>query len=75
MSHDALRMKRLTLRFAGAEVEAAFREDQAGKAIRPVRIALVCLCILMVGYYVLTIHVFKGIVVGFGADNMLRLGI
>jgi hypothetical protein len=30
---------------------------------------------MMVGYYVLTIHVFTGIVVGIGAFNMLRLAI
>ena len=60
-------MNRFTLRFAGAEVEAAFAEEQTRKAVRPVRTALACVGALSVGYYVLTIHVFKGIVVGIGA--------
>ena len=71
MNDEALRMSRFTLRFAGADVEAAFTEEQARKAVRPVRIALACLGALSVGNYVLTIHVFKGIVVGIGALNML----
>jgi hypothetical protein len=71
MNADALRMNRFTLRFAGADVESAFAEEQARKAVRPVRIALACLGALSVGYYVLTIHVFKSIVVGIGALNML----
>ncbi len=75
MNADAFGMNRFTLRFAGGDMEAAFAADQARKAVRPVRIAIACLCVLMVLYYVLTIHVFKGIVVGFGADQMLRLGI
>jgi len=71
MNDDALRMNRFTLRFAGADIEAAFADEQARKAVRPVRIALACLGALSVGYYVLTIHVFKSIVVGIGALNML----
>lgn len=35
-------MRRLTLRFADAALEAAFAEDQARKSLRPIRIALVC---------------------------------
>ena len=75
MNDEALRMNRFTLRFAGADVEAAFAEEQARKAVRPVRIALACLGALSVGNYVLTIHVFKGIVVGIGALNMLYASI
>ena len=71
MNDDALRMNRFTLRFAGADIEAAFADEQARKAVRPVRIALACLGVLSVGYYVLTIHVFKSIVVGIGALNTL----
>jgi len=71
MNDAALRMNRFTLRFAGADAEAAFAEEQARKAVRPVRIALVCICALGAGIYVLTIHVFKGIVVGIGARNLL----
>ncbi len=71
MSDDAFRMNRFTLRFAGVDMEAAFADDQARKAVRPVRIALACIAALNVGNYVLTIHVFKGIVVGIGALNML----
>ena len=71
MNDEALRMNRFTLRFADVDIEAAFADEQARKAVRPVRIALVCLGALSVGSYVLTIHVFKGIVVGIGALNML----
>jgi class 3 adenylate cyclase len=71
VNDNAFRMNRFTLRFAGADMEAAFAEEQARKAVRPVRIALACLGALSVGNYVLTIHVFKGIVVGIGALNML----
>ncbi len=71
MNDETLRMNRFTLRFARAGVEAAFAEEQARKAVRPVRIALACLGALFVGNYVLTIHVFKSIVVGIGALNML----
>jgi len=67
----AMRMNRFTLRFAGADMEAAFADEQARKAVRPVRIALVVLGALNVGQYVLTIHVFKSIVVGIGALNTL----
>ena len=65
-------MNRFTLRFAGAEVEAAFAEEQARKAVRPVRIALACLCALNVSFYVLTVHVFKGFVFGIDALHVLR---
>ena len=68
----AMRMNRFTLRFADAEMEAAFADEQARKAVRPVRIALVVLGALQLGNYVLTIHVFKSIVVGIGALNTLR---
>ena len=39
---NAARMNRLTLRFADAELEKAFAEEQARKSLRPIRIALVC---------------------------------
>jgi len=71
MSDDAFLMNRFTLRFAGADAEAAFADEQARKAVRPVRIALVCLGALSVGSYVLTIHVFKGIFVIIDTRNML----
>ena len=67
----AMRMNRFTLRFADAEMEAAFADEQARKAVRPARIALVVLGALQLGNYVLTIHVFKSIVVGIGALNTL----
>ena len=66
-----MRMNRFTLRFADAEMEAAFADEQARKAVRPARIALVVLGALQLGNYVLTIHVFKSIVVGIGALNTL----
>jgi class 3 adenylate cyclase len=75
MNADAFRMNRFTLRFAGADVEAAFAHEQARKAVRPVRIALVSLAALNLAYYVLTIHVFKSIVVGIGALNLLAITI
>ncbi len=71
LNDEALRMNRFTLRFAGAEVEAAFVEEQARKAVRPVRIALACLGALSVCIFILTILVFKGIVVGIGARYTL----
>lgn len=40
MNADTARMHRLTLRFADAGLETAFAEEQARKAVRPIRIAL-----------------------------------
>ena len=59
MNPDAFRMNRFTLRFADPAMEAVFADEQARKAVRPVRIALACLGALGVCWYVLTIHVFK----------------
>ena len=42
MKPDAARMNRFTLRFADADLEKAFAEEQARKSLRPIRIALVC---------------------------------
>ncbi len=42
MNSDTARMHRLTLRFADAELEKDFSEEQAQKSLRPIRIALVC---------------------------------
>jgi len=42
MNADTARMHRLTLRFADAQLEKAFAEEQARKSLRPIRIALVC---------------------------------
>ena len=72
---DALRMNRLTLRFADAALESAYAQEQARKAIRPVRIALICASALVLAYYVLTIHVFPRMVVGIGSAATLRLTI
>ncbi len=47
MNPDTARMDRLTLRFTDAELEKAFAEEQARKSLRPIRIALVCGCVLM----------------------------
>ena len=41
MHGDAFRMNRFTLRFAGADVEAAYAEEQARKAHGPFRVAIV----------------------------------
>ena len=71
MNADTFRMNRFTLRFADADNETAFADEQARKAVRPVRIAFVVLGALQVGNYVLTTHVFKSIVVGIGALNTL----
>jgi class 3 adenylate cyclase len=45
---NAARMDRLTLRFADAELEKTFAEEQARKSVRPIRIALVCSAALTV---------------------------
>lgn len=66
-------MHRFTLRFASKEVESVFAQEQAQKALRPARIWLACLSVLVIGYYVLTIHIFRNIVVGIGSGNMLRV--
>ncbi|MCX7144098.1 MAG: adenylate/guanylate cyclase domain-containing protein [Proteobacteria bacterium] len=71
MNADTFRMNRFTLCFADADNETAFADEQARKAVRPVRIAFVVLGALQVGNYVLTTHVFKSIVVGIGALNTL----
>ena len=42
MKPDTARMNRFTLRFADADLEKAFAEEQARKSLRPIRIALVC---------------------------------
>jgi class 3 adenylate cyclase len=75
MTPDALRMNRFTLHFAGADAEAAFAAEQARKAVRPVRIALVVLCGLLLTFYVLTIHVFPGVFVGIGASASQRYSV
>ena len=49
-----------------------FAQEQVLKALRPVRIALVCLAGLVICYCVLTIRLFRNIVVGIGSGNMLR---
>ncbi len=72
MNAEALRMNRLTLRFTDAQAEAAFAHEQALKAVRPVRITMVFLAALMAAYYLLTVHVFKSIVVGIGEASLLR---
>src|SRR5258706_11997766 len=41
----AVRMERLSLRFADARVEASFAEEQARKSLRPVRVALVTIIV------------------------------
>jgi class 3 adenylate cyclase len=43
MTADAARMHRLTLRFADAGLEATFAEEQARKALKPLRVAVICL--------------------------------
>ena len=73
MKEDPFHMHRFTLRFASETVELVFAQEQALKAVRPVRIALACLSVLVICYYVLTIHIFRNIVVGIGSGNMLRV--
>src|SRR5258706_15938858 len=43
---DAVRMNRLSLRFADARVEGLFAEEQARKSLRPVRVAFVTMAVL-----------------------------
>jgi class 3 adenylate cyclase len=57
MIADAARMHRLTLRFADAGLEKAFAEEQARKSLRPIRIALVCAGVAMVGSWPAIIHI------------------
>ena len=73
MNTDTARMRRLTLRFADAGLEIAFSEEQARKAVRPVRIVLACLCAGAVAFYVLTIHVFHHVLVSVSPSSMFRL--
>lgn len=42
MNADTARMHRLTLRFADAGLEATFAEEQARKALKPFRAAMIC---------------------------------
>lgn len=65
-------MHPLTLRFASAQAEAAFAADQAAKAARPARIALVGIFGLFLAIYVLTVHVFPGIIVGLRPEHWHR---
>lgn len=61
MHDETLRMNRLTLRFAGAEAETRFADEQARKALKPFRVATVCgagvviLIWLMLGHLLPTI--------------------
>ena len=50
MTADAFRMNRFTLRFAGADMEVAFADEQARKAVRPVRITVGVLAVCAVVY-------------------------
>jgi len=72
MNTGTARMHRLTLRFADAGLEAAFAEEQARKAVRPVRIVLACLCAGAVAFYVLTIHVFHHVLVSVSPSVIFR---
>jgi signal transduction histidine kinase len=51
-------MHPLSLRFADASLEASFAEEQARKALRPLRIAFLCSAVVMVALWAL-IHVFR----------------
>ena len=75
MNPDAFRMNRFTLRFAGADAETAFADEQARKAVRPVRIAIVFLAALTVPFYVLAFSFFRNIVAGIGTSNFLGIGV
>lgn len=47
MNADTARMHRLTLRFADADLEALFTEEQAGKALKPFRAAMICFAVVV----------------------------
>jgi len=47
MTADTARMHRLTLRFADAQLEKDFAEEQARKALKPFRAAMICVAVVM----------------------------
>jgi class 3 adenylate cyclase len=71
MVEGALRLHPVTLRFGAADIEAAYAEDHACKAVRPVRIALAGLAILVLVYYVVASSVSQQVLV-VGGTALLR---
>jgi hypothetical protein len=57
MSDNAARMHPLSLRFADAGLEAAFAEEQARKAARPLRMACLLGTVAAVFFWLLS-HIF-----------------
>jgi adenylate cyclase len=72
MTPAAPAMHPLTLRFRDAAAEAFFASEQARKSLAPVRIGLAVLCALNLGFYLLTTHLFPGVILGFGAGDSLH---
>ena len=58
MSVAALRMNRLTLRYADADAEQAFAREQAQTSLRPIRVALIAVAAIMAAAALLIIIVF-----------------
>ena len=60
MSVAALRMNRLTLRYADANAEQAFALEQGQKSLRPVRVMIITMVVLTVTSVLLGILAFRG---------------
>ena len=58
MADDALRMNRLSLRFADVRVEASYVKEQAQKSLRPIRIALIAAVIFFAALLALSVAPF-----------------
>ncbi len=74
MSVAAMRMNRLTLRYADADAEQAFALEQAQKSLRPIRVALIvvaAISTILAAMVLLGIYVIPGLI---GADTHLRRG-
>ncbi len=59
MNDDALRMNRFTLRFANPDAEQKFALEQAQKSLRPIRVALITMAVLVTASTLLRILVFR----------------
>ena len=66
MADDALRMNRLSLRFADARVEASFAEEHAQKSLRPIRIAFITGAVFLA--FALTVSIYSSHIMS-GAFN------
>src|SRR5258706_836947 len=70
----AVRMNRLSLRFADARVEASFAEEQARKSLRPVRIAFITMAVLT-ALLALALHLMPHLQGGLRAQRLALVGV